>query len=51
MLDGETIEEASKRELNEEAGVRAEKIFKVVFLEFEFKEASEFLEAHIFVGR
>ena len=46
--EGETIEEATKRELEEEAGIKVEKINKRGVLVFEFDGNPEKLEMHIF---
>lgn len=46
--DGETIEEAAKRELFEEAGIQAEIITKLGFLEFEFEKTGKIIEVHVF---
>ncbi len=45
---GETIEEAAKREMKEEAGVEISKINKLGIIEFESQGDSEILEVHIF---
>ena len=45
---GETIENAAKRELKEEAGIEAENIEKFGLIDFEFKGNPEILEVHIF---
>lgn len=44
----ETIEDAAKRELQEEAGIEVEDLEKVGILDFEFKGNPEILEVHIF---
>lgn len=44
----ETIEEAAKRELQEEAGIIADNLEKVGIVDFEFKGNPEILEVHIF---
>jgi len=44
----ETIEDAAKREMREEAGVNVENMEKVGILEFEFKGNPEILQVHIF---
>ncbi len=44
----ETIEEAAKREMREEAGIEVEKMDKVGILQFEFKGDPEILQVHIF---
>ena len=48
--EGETIEEAAKREIQEEAGIMPHKIERVGILDFEFKGDPEILEVHIFRG-
>jgi 8-oxo-dGTP diphosphatase/2-hydroxy-dATP diphosphatase len=45
---GETIEQAAKRELKEEAGLSVEKIDKRGVILFEFENNPEKLEVHIF---
>lgn len=45
---GETIEDAAKRELLEEAGIQVSNVDKVGIIEFEFKGNPEILEVHIF---
>lgn len=45
---GETIEDAAKREVQEEAGIEVENLNKVGIIEFEFKGNPEILEVHIF---
>lgn len=44
----ETIEEAAKREISEEAGIEVNELDKVGIIEFEFKDNPEILEVHIF---
>lgn len=44
----ETIEEAAKRELKEEAGIEAVNLNKIGILDFEFKGNPEILQVHIF---
>lgn len=46
--EGETIEDAVRRELLEEAGIEAENIEKHGIIDFEFEGNSEILEVHIF---
>lgn len=48
VSSSETIENAAKRELQEEAGIKVERLDKVGVLEFEFKGDPEILEVHIF---
>jgi len=50
--EGETIEEAAKRELREESGLEAIDITKRGIIEFEFENDPKILEVHIFnVGK
>ena len=44
----ETIEDAAKREMQEEAGIELKKFDKVGVIEFEFQGNPEILEVHIF---
>lgn len=44
----ETIENAAKRELQEEAGIETEFLEKVGIIDFEFKGNPEILQVHIF---
>lgn len=44
----ETIENSAKRELFEEASIKAKKIDKRGFIEFEFQDEQEILVVHIF---
>ena len=44
----ETIEDATKREIQEEAGIEVENLDKVGILDFEFKGNPEILQVHIF---
>lgn len=46
--DGESIEEATKREVMEEVGLEVDKLEKAGVINFEFKENPEILEVHIF---
>lgn len=48
LLSGETIEEAAKREIQEEAGIGTDNLEKVGILEFKFMGNPEILEVHIF---
>lgn len=45
---GETIEDAARRELFEEAGIKTKDIEKAGVLEFEFRGNPELLEVHVF---
>ena len=45
---GETIENAARRELEEEAGIRVENLYKVGIIEYEFKGNPEILQVHFF---
>ena len=46
--EGESIEEAARRELNEEIGIRSEKMQKRGILEFSFENDPKVLEVHVF---
>lgn len=46
--DGETIEDAARREMKEEAGIELLNFDKVGIIEFEFQGNPEILEVHIF---
>lgn len=46
--EDERIEEAAKRELQEEAGIKANDLKKVGIIDFEFDGQAETLEVHIF---
>ena len=45
---GESIEDATKREMQEESGVEIENLDKVGIMEFEFKGNPEIIEVHVF---
>ena len=45
---GETIEDAAKREVQEEAGIKIADLYKLGVIEFEFKGNPEVIEVHIF---
>jgi len=45
---GETIEDAAKREIQEEAGIKIADLYKLGVIEFEFKGNPEIIEVHIF---
>ena len=45
---GETIEDAAKRELQEEAGIEVKNLDKIGIIDFEFKGNPEILQVHIF---
>lgn len=49
--EGETIELAAYRELNEEAGITTESMSKQGVLRFSFQETNEDLEVHLFSVR
>ena len=44
----ETIEDAARREMQEEAGVKVENLDKVGIIDFEFKGNPEIIQVHIF---
>lgn len=46
--DNETIEQAAKREVFEEAGITVEQLEKMGVIDFEFRGNPEILEVHIF---
>ncbi len=48
LKDGESLEEAAKRELAEEASITANELEKCGILEFEFKTNGEIFEVHVF---
>jgi len=48
VTSGETIEDAAKREMFEEAGIKLKNLNKVGILDFEFKGNPEILQVHIF---
>lgn len=48
VSQGETIQEAAKRELREEAGIEVNDLEKVGIINFEFDGNPEILEVHIF---
>ena len=48
VLPDETIEESLMREVEEEAGIKLEKIKKVGYMEFEFEKNGEIIEVHVF---
>ncbi|MEA2098116.1 MAG: 8-oxo-dGTP diphosphatase [Patescibacteria group bacterium] len=48
---GETIEEAAKREIKEEAGIETKKINKLGILEFIYQDGSGNMEVHIFCAK
>ena len=45
---GESVEEAIRREVEEEIGIKIDDLDKVGIIEFEFENNSETLEVHIF---
>src|SRR3989344_8079112 len=48
IQDGETIEEAARREMEEESGIVAINLEKAGILTFEFKDDPTLLEVHLF---
>ncbi len=48
VSDGETTEEAAKREIMEEVGLEVNKLEKAGVIDFEFRENPEILEVHVF---
>jgi 8-oxo-dGTP diphosphatase/2-hydroxy-dATP diphosphatase len=48
LADGETIEQAAKREVFEEAGIVCDNLEKAGIIDFAFNGKSEILEVHIF---
>ena len=50
LHDGETIEQATFRELKEEAGVIPKEIRKIAVFDFEFIGNPEIMEVHLFQG-
>lgn len=48
--EGESIEEAALREIEEEAGIKPKEITKHGIIQFEFKGDPKILEVHIFRG-
>lgn len=48
VQEGETIEQAAKRELEEEAGIASDSLERRGIIEFEFKGDPQILEVHIF---
>jgi len=49
--EGETIEEATRRETKEEAGIEISKINKLGVLEFIYQNGLEIMEVHIFQAK
>ncbi|MDE2038200.1 MAG: 8-oxo-dGTP diphosphatase [Patescibacteria group bacterium] len=45
---GESVEDAARREMREEAGIEAEGLEEVGVLDFEFKDDPKILETHLF---
>lgn len=50
VIDGETIEDAARREIREEAGIEAGNLEKIGILNFGWSGSSEILEVHIFLA-
>ena len=48
VTSGETIEEAARREIREEAGIEVRDLKKIGMIDFEFQNDPEILEVHIF---
>lgn len=48
VSEGETIEDAAKREIREEAGISVESLNKVGIIDFEFKGNPEIFQVHFF---
>lgn len=48
LAEGETIEDAAKRELLEEASIVADELEKVAIMEFAFQNDPKILETHLF---
>jgi len=48
IQEGESIEEAMRRELNEEVGIIPRSFEKKALFEFHFRDNSEYLEVHVF---
>lgn len=48
VREGETIEEAARREVKEEAGIAVSGVEKVGCIDFEFEGNPEILEVHVF---
>lgn len=51
VCNGETIEDAAKRELKEEAGINVSDLEKVGLIDFEFKGNPEIIEVNIFKSK
>lgn len=48
VSDGEAIEDAARREMQEEAGIKIKNLDKVGIIDFEFQGNPEILQVHIF---
>ena len=48
LKEGESIEDAAKRELYEEIKIRADSLHQIGTINFEFKDNPEILEVHLF---
>lgn len=51
LEEGESLEDAAKRELKEESNLEAQDLKKIGVIEFEFKGKEKLLEVHIFKVR
>ncbi|MBU1159962.1 8-oxo-dGTP diphosphatase [Patescibacteria group bacterium] len=51
VMEGESIDEAAKRELQEEAGIIVNEIEKIGAVDFSWKDKPEILEVNIFKAR
>lgn len=51
VKEKETIEDAAKREVKEEAGIEIEALEKIGIVDFKFKDCPEILQVHIFKAK
>lgn len=51
LNEGETIEQAAHRELEEECGIKVASLVQVGLIDFEFEGNPEILEVHVFHGQ